>query len=112
MRIYGGSTLALSRFRDRTDAESNEGPSCPRKLSHLGILGLPENKVLRSSYRPVLTSRVLGLSMFIDPLFASLTLLPRDASATASSPWRICHGVIARLRNARQPVGARYAVAP
>lgn len=48
MRIYGGSTLALSRFRDRTDAESNEGPMCcPREVSLLGIFGFSENRVLR-----------------------------------------------------------------
>lgn len=78
LRRQGGSTLAWSRFRDRTDAESNEGSMCcPRELSLLGIFGLSENKVLRSSYRPVLTlNRVLDLSMITDPLFASLTWLP------------------------------------
>lgn len=56
MRIYGDSTLALSRFRDRTDAEPSEGPMCcPREVTLLGIFGFSENKVLPSSYRPVLT---------------------------------------------------------
>ena len=60
--------MAPSQFRDRTDAESNEGPMCcPRELFHLGIFGLPENKVLRSSCCPALVSRVLG-SFMMPPL--------------------------------------------